>query len=263
MAAAAPDRPSTTRVRRRTRDAGPTNGVPGGPGTQDGAAAERPDPVPDPEPATQPVAEPGKRRIARNARREEHAAPEPALPAAAVKESAPAPHATPATPPPRGRADQGQARGDGQGGRGERQGGRGDRQGGRGDRQGRGDGSERQGRERQGGRSDRPSERPRSDGRPPGRGDRPPFVDPEEAEEAALRQLRVKLAGVLKRLPDIERRVLELRMGLADGMPNKPGQVASRLNLTIPEVKKIETRAFERIREVGPIRGLEKFLTRE
>ncbi len=52
-------------------------------------------------------------------------------------------------------------------------------------------------------------------------------------------------------------------MGLADGMPNKPGQVASRLNLTIPEVKKIETRAFERIREVGPIRGLEKFLTKE
>lgn len=84
----------------------------------------------------------------------------------------------------------------------------------------------------------------------------------EEADDAAIKALRSRLSGVLRRLPDIERRVLELRMGLVDGVPAKPGQVADRLGLTIAEVKRIETRAFERIREVGPIKGLEKFLGR-
>ncbi|MGH8902053.1 MAG: sigma factor-like helix-turn-helix DNA-binding protein [Egibacteraceae bacterium] len=80
--------------------------------------------------------------------------------------------------------------------------------------------------------------------------------------DAALKALRDKLSGVLRRLPDVERRVLELRMGLVDGNPHKPGEVASRMGMTIPEVKRIEARAFERIREVGPIKGLEKFLER-
>jgi DNA-directed RNA polymerase sigma subunit (sigma70/sigma32) len=84
----------------------------------------------------------------------------------------------------------------------------------------------------------------------------------EETDDAALKALRSRLSGVLRRLPEIERRVLELRMGLVDGVPAKPGQVAERLGLTISEVKKIEVRAFERIREVGPIQGLEKFLVR-
>lgn len=82
------------------------------------------------------------------------------------------------------------------------------------------------------------------------------------ADDAALKVLRQKLSGVLRRLPDIERRVVELRMGLVDGAPAKPGEVAERLGLTIPEVKKIESRAFSRIREVGPIKGLERFLAR-
>lgn len=84
----------------------------------------------------------------------------------------------------------------------------------------------------------------------------------EDANDAALRVLRDKLGGVLRRLPEIERRVVELRMGLVDGNPHKPGEVASKLGLTIPEVRKIEERAFSRIREVGPIRGLERFLGR-
>lgn len=83
-----------------------------------------------------------------------------------------------------------------------------------------------------------------------------------DAEVAALNALRQKLSGVLRRLPDVERRVVELRMGLVDGAPAKPGEVAQRLGMTIPEVKKIEARAFSRIREVGPIKGLERFLER-
>jgi DNA-directed RNA polymerase sigma subunit (sigma70/sigma32) len=81
-------------------------------------------------------------------------------------------------------------------------------------------------------------------------------------EDAATRALRAKLSGVLGRLPDVERRVLELRMGLAEGVPLKPGEVAERMGMTINEVKKVEARAFSRIREVGPIKGLERFLER-
>ena len=90
-----------------------------------------------------------------------------------------------------------------------------------------------------------------------GRGGRDRDADPEVA---ALNALRSKLSGVLRRLPDVERRVVELRMGLVDGAPAKPGEVADRLGMTIPEVKKIEARAFSRMREVGPIKGLERFL---
>lgn len=81
-------------------------------------------------------------------------------------------------------------------------------------------------------------------------------------EDAAVKALRARLSGVLRRLPDVERQVIELRMGLAEGVPAKPGEVADRLGLTIPEVRTIEARAFERIREVGPIKGLERFLGR-
>lgn len=76
----------------------------------------------------------------------------------------------------------------------------------------------------------------------------------------ATRALRSKLRGVLDRLPAIERDVVELRMGLVDGTPAKPGEVAERLGLTIPEVKRIEERAFARIREVVPIQRLQRFL---
>lgn len=73
-------------------------------------------------------------------------------------------------------------------------------------------------------------------------------------------RLRAKLLSLLKRLPEIERKVLEARMGLVDGSPMKPGEVAELMGMTIPEVKKIEARAFERIREIGPLKGLERFL---
>src|SRR5690625_1202552 len=93
-----------------------------------------------------------------------------------------------------------------------------------------------------------------SDSRPRGR---------DAATDAQTRALRNKLGGVLRRLPEIERKVVELRMGLVDGTPAKPGEVADRLGLTINEVKRIEGRAFSRIREVGSTKGLEKFLGKE
>ena len=113
--------------------------------------------------------------------------------------------------------------------------------------------------------SDKPAKTPsRRGGRPGAPKGRPESARNRDAdsEDAAVIALRQKLSGVLKRLPDVERRVVELRMGLVDGTPAKPGEVADRLGMTIPEVKKIEARAFSRIREVGPIKGLERFLER-
>lgn len=90
--------------------------------------------------------------------------------------------------------------------------------------------------------------------------DRAPRGRASQTDDDALRALRGKLHGVLSRLPDIERQVVELRMGLVDGRPAKPGETAERLGLTIAEVKRIEERAFSRIREVVPIKRLQRFL---
>ena len=84
--------------------------------------------------------------------------------------------------------------------------------------------------------------------------------DSRNTEEQEAVRLRSKLLSLLKRLPEVERKVLEARMGLIDGQPMKPGEVAKMMGMTIPEVKKIEGRAFERIRQVGPLKGLERFL---
>ncbi|MEE8602570.1 sigma factor-like helix-turn-helix DNA-binding protein [Euzebya tangerina] len=84
--------------------------------------------------------------------------------------------------------------------------------------------------------------------------------DSRSTEEQEAVRLRSKLLSLLKRLPEVERRVLEARMGLVDGQPMKPGEVAKMMGMTIPEVKKIEARAFERIRQIGPLKGLERFL---
>ena len=75
-----------------------------------------------------------------------------------------------------------------------------------------------------------------------------------------MRELSGPLARVLKRLPEVERRVLEMRMGLVDGHPSDLATTARALNLTPHEAKQIEQRAFERIREVVPLQQLQKFL---
>ncbi len=92
--------------------------------------------------------------------------------------------------------------------------------------------------------------------------DTPPPTRRRAADDPDHAALRGRLSGVLRRLPDIERRVVELRTGLADGTPAKPGEVAQRLGMTIAEVKQIEGRAFSRMREVGALKGLERFLDR-
>jgi len=84
---------------------------------------------------------------------------------------------------------------------------------------------------------------------------------PDGADERAA-QLAAPLRKVLQRLPETQRRVLELRMGLVDGHPQDPADAARTLGISLPELREIEARAFERIREVIPLQQLQRFLER-
>lgn len=83
-------------------------------------------------------------------------------------------------------------------------------------------------------------------------------VRPEDDDPA--RALARPLKQVLDRLPEIERRVVEFRMGLVDGHPHAIGATAKEIGLSLHEAKQIEQRAFARIREVVPLDQLQKLL---
>ncbi len=80
--------------------------------------------------------------------------------------------------------------------------------------------------------------------------------------DETVAQLSGPLQRVLKRLPETQRRVLELRMGLADGHPHDLADTARELGLSMSEARDIERRAFEHIREVVPLEQLQRFLGR-
>ena len=82
-----------------------------------------------------------------------------------------------------------------------------------------------------------------------------------EADDPAA-QLKRPLEKVLARLPETQRKVLELRMGLADGHPHDLADTARTLGLSMSEARDIEKRAFEHIREAVPLHQLQRFLER-
>ena len=84
----------------------------------------------------------------------------------------------------------------------------------------------------------------------------------QDVEDDRAKQLAAPLRRVLQRLPETQRRVLELRMGLVDGHPQDPADAARTLGISLGELREIEARAFERIREVIPLQQLQRFLER-
>ena len=83
---------------------------------------------------------------------------------------------------------------------------------------------------------------------------------PQVTENDKVTQLAGPLERVLKRLPETQRRVLELRMGLTDGHPHDLADTARELGLSMSEARDIEKRAFEHIREAVPLQQLQRFL---
>ena len=82
--------------------------------------------------------------------------------------------------------------------------------------------------------------------------------DPQDTAAA----LSGPLQKVLRRLPETQRKVLELRMGLVDGHPHDLADTARALGLSMSEARDIERRAFEHIREAIPLEQLQRFLER-
>ncbi|MTV26027.1 hypothetical protein FTX61_11490 [Nitriliruptoraceae bacterium ZYF776] len=95
--------------------------------------------------------------------------------------------------------------------------------------------------------------------RGPQQGGKPRRGRPQEDDPVA--QLRGPLQKVLQRLPETQRRVLELRMGLADGHPHDLADTARELGLSLSEAREIEKRAFAHIREAVPLQQLQRFLS--
>ena len=80
--------------------------------------------------------------------------------------------------------------------------------------------------------------------------------------EDPVSKLSGPLKNVLQRLPETQRQVLELRMGLRDGHPHDLADTARALGLSMSEARDIEQRAFEHIREVVPLKQLQRLLDR-
>ncbi len=115
---------------------------------------------------------------------------------------------------------------------------------------------------------------PPSDGRPGSSGNRraPSHGDRGNVRRSGAsagaddpaKQLAAPLRRVLERLPEAQRMVLELRMGLADGHPHDLTDTARELGLSMSEAREIEQRAFAHIRETIPpkqLRQLQRYLT--
>lgn len=79
-------------------------------------------------------------------------------------------------------------------------------------------------------------------------------------QNETVEQLAGPLQKVLARLPETQRKVLELRMGLADGHPHDLADTARALGLSLSEARDIEQRAFGYIREAVPLQQLQRFI---
>ena len=114
---------------------------------------------------------------------------------------------------------------------------------------GKGQGGQGQGRKQQGGKGQGGKGQ---GGQGKGRGGSP--------QDETVSELTAPLQKVLARLPETQRKVLELRMGLKDGHPHDLGDTARELGLSMSEARDIEKRAFEHIREAVPLQQLQRFL---
>jgi hypothetical protein len=85
---------------------------------------------------------------------------------------------------------------------------------------------------------------------------------PPGGVDETVAELAGPLRKVLDRLPETQRKVLELRMGLVDGHPHDLADTARTLGLSLSEARDIEKRAFEHIREAIPLQQLQRFLQR-
>ena len=83
---------------------------------------------------------------------------------------------------------------------------------------------------------------------------------PAPADVAAQSSVRRQVDEALSHLTDRERKVLELRFGLADGRPRTLEEIGGELNLTRERIRQIERKALGRLRGDAHVRELRELL---
>jgi RNA polymerase primary sigma factor len=78
-------------------------------------------------------------------------------------------------------------------------------------------------------------------------------ITPDRA--AALRILKEYINEIVKELPERERKILEMRFGLVDGVAHTLEEIGQKFNVTRERIRQIEAKALEKIREM---KGIEK-----
>jgi DNA-directed RNA polymerase sigma subunit (sigma70/sigma32) len=73
---------------------------------------------------------------------------------------------------------------------------------------------------------------------------------PDELEDVFAEPVPVR--ELLFRLDDLDRHVLELRLGFADGEPRSFAHTARVLQISVTRVRRIEARALETLRGLCP-----------
>lgn len=80
------------------------------------------------------------------------------------------------------------------------------------------------------------------------------------AESATHTLLSERLGEALTRLPERERRIIQLRYGLVDGRARTLEEVGREFNITRERTRQIEGEALRKLRHPGVARGLRSFL---
>lgn len=83
----------------------------------------------------------------------------------------------------------------------------------------------------------------------------------ESPEDQATREiLHKELIDLLKELPERERRVLELRFGLVDGVVRTLEEVGKEFKVTRERIRQIEAKALYRLREIAEDKRLSSYI---
>jgi RNA polymerase primary sigma factor len=85
-------------------------------------------------------------------------------------------------------------------------------------------------------------------------GDLLPSEQEEPGAELVAGEQLESLAGALDELPDIERRVIELRYGLEDGQEKTIAAIARELGVTKEQTNRLESKALARLRHRDELR---------
>jgi RNA polymerase primary sigma factor len=90
------------------------------------------------------------------------------------------------------------------------------------------------------------------------------FIEDAEAiapsDAADVSMMQEQLRGILRTLPDRERRVIELRFGLVDGHPRTLEEVGREFGVTRERIRQIEAKALRKLRHPSRSRRLRDYL---